>query len=134
MTVHFSIPLSEIVFEYARSSGPGGQNVNKTSTKVMARWCVGASRMFTLDQKNRLRRTLGHRITHTDELIVANDTTRSQAQNRENARQRLVQLVEKALVVPKIRLPTRPTKASKVRHGEQKRHVSLIKKLRRTFE
>ena len=129
--LHPRIPDSELHFTFARSSGAGGQNVNKTSTKVILRWSIGRSRVFSWEEKERLRSKLATRLTNHDELIVAAEAERSQLQNREQAVARLQALVTAALRVPKKRRPTRPTRASKLRKVVSKKHRSLIKVARR---
>jgi ribosome-associated protein len=128
------IPLSEITLDFVRSSGAGGQNVNKLATKVFVRWNVAASRSFTPEQKQRLLEHLRNRLTSSGEIIISNETSRSQLQNRLSAIARLNALVKAALTIPKQRRPTRPTKASKIRRLESKQRVSASKKLRRMIE
>jgi ribosome-associated protein len=126
------IPESELNITFARSSGAGGQNVNKTSTKVIIHWPVGKSLFLTDEEKARVREKLANRINNEDELVVMSEEERSQPQNRALAIARLQSLVIQALKVPKKRRPTRPTKASKLRRIEGKKIRSETKSARRT--
>ena len=128
------IPVNEIRISFARSGGAGGQNVNKTSTKVIIHWSVGRSQVLNWEEKNRVRIKLANRLNNNDELVVMSDEERSQPQNRALAVARLQMLVAKALHVPKHRRPTRPTKASKLRRIESKKIRSRVKAGRRTAE
>ena len=128
------VPISELRIDFSRSGGPGGQNVNKTSTKVTLRWSVAASRAFSPEQKNQIRAFLRNRINKEDELVLSVETERSQSQNRELAIERLNTLVKKALVRKKIRRPTKPTRASKIKRLEYKRKVAHRKRARRGIE
>ena len=128
------IPVNEIRISFARSGGAGGQNVNKTSTKVIIHWSVGRSQVLNWEEKNRVRIKLANRLNNNDELVVMSDEERSQPQNRALAVARLQMLVAKALHVPKHRRPTRPTKASKLRRRESKKIRSRVKAGRRTAE
>lgn len=130
----FFIPESEIKVSYARSSGAGGQNVNKTSTKAILHWSVGHSRVLNWDEKNRVRIKLANRLNNNDELVVMSEEERSQPQNRALATDRLQALVKKALQIAKKRRATKPTKASKLRRIETKKIRSQTKRGRRTFE
>ena len=131
MTHKFSIPISELTFEYSRSSGPGGQNVNKTATKAQLRWRVGTSRVFSPQEKERIRARLQNRINNNDEIVLSSSAERSQGQNKETVVVRLQQLVRRALVIPRKRTATRPTRAAKARRLETKKHISTLKKLRK---
>ncbi len=128
------IPENELNISFARSSGKGGQNVNKTSTKVIVHWLVGKSVVLTDEEKARVREKLANRINNEDELVLMSEEERSQPQNREIAIARLQELVAGALHVPKKRRPTRPTKSSKLKRLESKKIRSQIKKSRQTFE
>ena len=131
---HLHIPDSEFKFTFARSSGAGGQNVNKTSTKVIIHWSVGDSRVLSDEEKARVRAKLANRINSNDELVVMSEEERSQPQNRELAVSRLRSLVAQALRTPKKRCPTRPTKASKLRRIESKKIQSRKKGMRGKIE
>ncbi|MAW96788.1 MULTISPECIES: alternative ribosome rescue aminoacyl-tRNA hydrolase ArfB [unclassified Leeuwenhoekiella] len=111
----------ECEFKAVRSSGPGGQHVNKTSTKVMLHWDLEASAVFTEDQKERLRHRLASKLTTENQLVLSYDQSRSQHKNKEEVFKNLVQLLEKALVKPKKRKKTRPTLASKKRRLDSKK-------------
>jgi len=126
-----TIPESEIVIDYARASGPGGQNVNKRDTKAVVRWRVSSSKTFSETEKRCIRKRAKGRLNASDEIVFSANDTRSQAQNREKAISRLRELVEKALVPAKRRKPTRPTRASKERRLEEKRLTSRKKALRK---
>lgn len=125
------IPESEILVEYARSSGPGGQNVNKRDTKAVARWKIGASTAFSGVEKARIRSFAANRTNGEDEVVIAAEDERSQLRNRETAVARLRDLVRAALVPKKTRRPTRPTRASKERRLDAKRRESRKKDQRR---
>lgn len=112
---------SECEFKAVRSSGPGGQHVNKTSTKVMLHWDLQASAVFTEEQKERLRQRLASKLTTENQLVLSYDQSRSQHKNKGEVFKNLVQLLEKALVKPKKRKKTRPTLASKKRRLESKK-------------
>ena len=128
------IPENEFTITFARSSGAGGQNVNKTSTKVIIHWLVGKSAVLSDEEKMRVREKLVNKINNEDELVVMSEEERSQPQNREIAIARLNELVTEALHVPKKRHATRPTRGSKLRRIESKKQRSEIKVARRTIE
>jgi ribosome-associated protein len=120
----------ELEEKFVTAGGPGGQNVNKVATAVQIRWNVRKSHAFDDEQKWMIRRALANRINEDGELVLFIQTHRSQARNREEARERLVELLEKALVKPKKRVKTKPSRAQKERRLEGKAKRSQIKQNR----
>ncbi|MBK8838342.1 MAG: aminoacyl-tRNA hydrolase [Hyphomonadaceae bacterium] len=120
----------ELEEKFVTAGGPGGQNVNKVATAVQIRWNVKKSHAFDDEQKWMIRRALANRINEEGELVLFIQTHRSQVRNREEGRERLVELIEKALVKPKKRLKTKPSRAQKERRLEGKAIRSTIKRNR----
>jgi ribosome-associated protein len=125
-----SIPERELVWTAVRSSGPGGQNVNKVSSKVELRFDFEASSVLTQAVKTRLRGLAVHRLDADGRILIVSQITRNQPQNLANARERLAELIARALVVPKKRRPTKPSKAAKRRRVDNKRVQSQKKQSR----
>ncbi len=125
------IASSELREAFTRSTGPGGQNVNKVATKVELRWTPSTSAAFSDFQKEYLLKRLEKRLTDSGELIVTSNVHRTQIRNRAEARAKLVAIVQAALVRPKNRRATKPTRGSIKRRLEGKKRRSSIKKSRR---
>jgi ribosome-associated protein len=133
ITDTISIDPSELEEVFVRASGPGGQNVNKVSTAVQLRFDTVATRSLPEDVRDRLRRLAGRRLTGERVIVITAAQFRTQARNRQDARERLFDLIRQAAEPPpRPRRPTRPTFASTVRRREAKRRHSAVKSLRRT--
>jgi ribosome-associated protein len=126
-----AIPRSELDVRVSRSSGAGGQHVNKTSSRVEIFWNIPASRTLTEEQRGRLVERLASRLTTEGSIRIVASDMRSQTRNRELAEERLAETVRRALIVPKKRRATRPTRASKEARLESKKRQSHKKSERR---
>ena len=131
ITPRLAIPRAELAFRATRSGGPGGQHVNTSSTRIELVWNVAASPSLTPVERERLLAKLAHRLDSDGQLRIVAQEERSQLRNREAAVARFAAMVAQALVVPKVRRATRPTKASKAKRLDTKRHRGAIKRDRR---
>jgi len=131
VTPDIAIDESELDESFVLASGPGGQNVNKVASAVQLRFDVGRSASLAWDAKQRLVALAGRRLTKDGVLVLEGSRFRDQSRNRADVRERLVQLIRQAAVVPKKRRPTKPSKASKERRIEHKKKRSLVKRIRR---
>jgi ribosome-associated protein len=125
------IPAGEILWAAARSSGPGGQNVNKVASKIELRFDLPGTRALDEATKQRLRALAGSRLDADGWVLIISQLTRDQGRNLEDARQKLRELILRALVRPTPRRPTRPTRASQERRVNEKRQRAVTKQQRR---
>jgi ribosome-associated protein len=126
-----AIPRAEIQYRATKSSGPGGQHVNTSSTRIELLWDLPRSNAVTDEQRERLRLKLAARLDSDGMIRVVASDRRSQGQNKQSADERLAALVKHALHIPKKRRPTKPTKAAKERRLTEKKRQSSKKLNRR---
>lgn len=125
---------NELQFEATGSRGPGGQNVNKTSSAIILRWCVWATESFTPEQKHFLITRLSSRLTTEGELLVRSQESRNQFDNKRICLEKLEQILQTAFHKPKKRVKTKPSRSAKEKRRQFKKHRSENKKLRRRVE
>ena len=123
--------IQEVNYKAVRSSGAGGQNVNKVASKVELHFSVTSSEAFSEEEKTRLLKKLKNRLTNDGELILQCEESRSQHKNKQLVTERFVELIKASLVKPKPRKKTKPTKASKLKRLENKKIVSEKKAARK---
>jgi ribosome-associated protein len=131
VTGKIAIHEREVAETFVRSSGPGGQNVNKLATAVQLRFNVRGSASLPADVRDRLERLAGARLTREGVLVITAQRHRTQARNRQDALDRLIALIRRAAVAPVPRRQTRPTAAARERRIEGKKRRGSIKDLRR---
>ena len=130
ITPLISVPDEELEWKFIRASGPGGQNVNKVSSAVQLRFLLPRNTSLPLAARNRLKRMAGQKLNDDGSILLSARSERSQEQNRRAAIERLTELLQAALIEPKIRKKTRPTRASKERRIEQKTRRGSTKRSR----
>ena len=130
ITPSISIGEGEIEEHFIRASGPGGQNVNKLASAVELRFDVRRSKSLPDDVRARLERLAGRRLTREGVLVINAERHRTQERNRQDARERLIELIRRAAIAPIPRRATRPTAGSRERRLQSKKHRSSIKGLR----
>ena len=122
-----TIPDSDLSVAFVRASGPGGQNVNKVASAVQLRFDLAGTSALPERVKARLRKLAGHRLTDDDAVLIVARNHRTQERNRQEAMDRLAELIRAALIEPRVRKPTKPTRASK-----ERRLLGIIRKGRNT--
>jgi ribosome-associated protein len=128
ITPQIALDEAEIQLQFVRASGPGGQNVNKVSSAVQLRFDVAHSPSLPEDVRERLMRLAGNRLTNDGEVVIEAQRFRTQERNRQDAIKRLVELIRQAAVKPKPRVPTKPTRASRLRRLESKQRRASVKR------
>jgi ribosome-associated protein len=130
ITAHISIPDEELEWKFIRASGPGGQNVNKVSSAVQLRFLLPLNTSLPVSARNRLRAIAGQKLVDDGSILFSARSERSQEQNRRAAAGRLAALIRTAMIEPKIRRKTRPTKGSQERRIETKKRRGATKSQR----
>jgi ribosome-associated protein len=130
ITPSIVIPDEELEWKFIRASGPGGQNVNKVSSAVQLRFLLPLNRSLPVSARNRLRAIAGQKLVDDGSILFSARSERSQEQNRRAAAERLAALIRTALIEPKIRKKTRPTKGSQERRIESKKRRGATKSQR----
>ena len=123
--------LKEFIFKAIRSSGAGGQHVNKVSSKVVLSFDIPNSEGLNAREKRLLRKSLANRLTSSETLIIACDDSKSQIQNKNKVIERFFNIINKGLIVPKRRIATKPTKGSVKRSKDNKQKRSQVKSMRK---
>ena len=125
------IPETEFILCFARSAGPGGQNVNKVNSKAVLRWNIAATASLSDEVKSRFLQKFSRRINQAGELVLASDRYRNQSRNVSDCYEKLRHLIETVLVAPRKRVKTRPSRSSVERRLQEKRYTSQRKQRRR---
>jgi ribosome-associated protein len=133
VTSHIALDESEIVEQFIRASGPGGQNVNKVASAVQLRFDVASSPALDGETRQRLRTLAGRRLNREGVIVITAERFRTRERNRADALERLVELIRRAAERPKTRRPTKATAAAKARRRDNKARRGQLKRLRRTY-
>ncbi len=131
ITPNIHLDENELSFSFARSPGPGGQNVNKVETAVLLRFNVAASTSLSEETKARIQHVLQHRLTRTGDILIKANTARTQERNKKDAIERLLGLLRSAAIPPKKRKKTRVSYTAKQKRMDQKRRQGDVKKMRK---
>lgn len=131
VTSRLTIPAAELAFSFARSSGPGGQNVNKVNSKAVLRWNVGASSALSEAVRERFQRKYGTRVNEKGELVLSSDRYRDQGRNVTDCLSKLREMLRAVAAPPRRRIPTKTPKGAKESRLRTKREVSEKKSRRR---
>jgi ribosome-associated protein len=131
VSAHVRVPLAECEIQFARSSGPGGQNVNKVNSKALLRWNVLASPSLPPDVRERFLSKFGSRMTTDGDVVITSDATRDQSRNVDDCVSKLTEMLRQVASAPKTRKKTKPTRGSTERRHESKRRVGEKKQMRR---
>jgi ribosome-associated protein len=131
ITVNIRIPETELAWSFVRSGGPGGQNVNKVASKAVLRWNLAGTASLPEEVRLRLQGQQRRRITKEGELVLSSQRYRDQERNREDCLEKLRAMVQEALQAPKARRVSKPTRGSRERRLQEKRHRSAAKAGRR---
>jgi ribosome-associated protein len=134
ITPQLTLPAAELSWVAVRSSGPGGQNVNKVATKVELRFDLEGSAQLTESVRARLRAIARNRLDAEGRIVISSQLTRSQERNLEDAREKLAGLVREALTPPRKRRPTKPSRGAKERRLKGKREQADKKRARRRVD
>ena len=133
VTPHIALDESEIVEQFIRASGPGGQNVNKVASAVQLRFDVDASPALDAETRRRLRTLAGRRMNRAGVIVITAERFRTRERNRADALERLVELIRRAAERPKIRRPTKVTRAAKAQRRDDKTQRGQLKRRRRSY-
>jgi len=133
ITTRIVVPEEELVFSFARSGGPGGQNVNKVNSKATLRWKPSASVALPEDVRGRFLARFANRLTNDGEIVITSQESRDQPKNIASCLEKLRQMVLQVLSAPKKRRPTKPTKGSKQRRLNAKKQRSEVKSGRKNW-